>query len=371
MRIRASVCCIAAFGFWLSASSVRAQGGINFANNGTGWAEPWYGAGSSNSAALIISAQLCDGFAVIPAVSGLLAGTGFTAELWGGPEGAAEYNLQFLARTTFRTGTSAGLLSPRGLVPVPFAQPGQRVALQLRVYYNVFGLVTNWAQAANDYTIITGTSKLFTSEPLGDTPVTLRGMGSYCLTSDFIRLPVPVLSLNTGGILNLWGTPSPIKFWEPSWPYRSLIAGDTVTLKLEVPNPANSVTWSYNGVVLPGQTNQSLVLSNIQPAQSGVYSSRATVSIGSVVVTHTNSMRLDVTPRPFLEEAVRDVTGAFTASLRGVTNRSVAIESSTDLRNWLRGPEQWVGGSFRCTGHTVTNPPLFGPQLFYRAVILP
>ena len=182
-------------------------------------------------------------------------------------------------------------------------------------------------------------------------------MGSYVLT--------------TGGIIDIWGGPVPLKFW-PSTAGRSLVAGDTVTLKVEVPNPARSITWSHNDIELPGQTNQSLVLSNIQPHQSGFYTARVTASIGSMVFSGatTSITSLEVTPRPRLEDAARDMSGIFTARIRGVTNRSVAIESSTDLRRWTRGPVRWLNGGF-CTGNTVTNPPLFGPQLFYRAVVLP
>ena len=180
------------------------QGTIDFRNWGTGWAAPWYGYGSNNSTVYFWFGA----YGGSPQTLGqnLLAGTGYTAELWAGPEGANENQLQPLAQTTFRTGTTSGLfLNSIPPVPVPFATPGQRVTAQVRVWDNYFGQVTSWAGALNGQFIRpVSASELFLTPPLqSSSPVTLEGMNSYCMYIDHtIPFRLPILSLNVGGTRN-------------------------------------------------------------------------------------------------------------------------------------------------------------------------
>jgi hypothetical protein len=85
----------------------------------------------------------------------LLAGTGFTVQLWGGPgtENNPD-NLQLgttpggTATTTFRTGTGAGFvvaLADAVVIPGAPAGAGNRANLQVRAWDNLGGTITTWA----------------------------------------------------------------------------------------------------------------------------------------------------------------------------------------------------------------------------------
>ena len=109
-----------------------------------------------------------------------LAGTGFTAQLFGGIQGTAESSLAALVPTTaFRTGAGAGyVVPPASPVPVPGVPENGTATLELRVWDNMGGTITSYAQAVTaggKY----GTSNLFDVGPLGGvltTPANLKGL---------------------------------------------------------------------------------------------------------------------------------------------------------------------------------------------------
>jgi hypothetical protein len=97
----------------------------------------------------------------------LLAGTGFTAQLWGGPGGTAEAALALCgnATTTFRTGGGAGIITALvGAADVPNAPagPGSRATLQFRAWDNMNGTVTSWSAVLANPAVPRGASDLFT-----------------------------------------------------------------------------------------------------------------------------------------------------------------------------------------------------------------
>jgi hypothetical protein len=92
-----------------------------------------------------------------------LAGTGYTAQLFAGPLGAAESALlPIYPTTTFRTGVAAGYLIPVGAVVVPNVPPGQKATMQLRVWDNAGGTIATWESATTKFG-----GKLFDTSPLG------------------------------------------------------------------------------------------------------------------------------------------------------------------------------------------------------------
>jgi hypothetical protein len=145
-----------------------------------------------------------------------LSGTGFTAQLWGGPVGALEDELQLcltaggIASASFRTGGSRGFIVPlREHVAVPNAPPGpgSRAVLQMRVWENMGGTITSWGQVLESPLVPRGVSPLFTPDfDLGDNstlPPYLIGLQSFSL---FI-IPEPsagLLLLGCGGVSWLW-----------------------------------------------------------------------------------------------------------------------------------------------------------------------
>jgi len=76
----------------------------------------------------------------------LLSGAGFTAQLFGGPQGTAEGSLTpVLPTTTFRTGAAAGFVNPVTGTVQGVLENGN-ATLQLRVWDNAGGTITSWAQ---------------------------------------------------------------------------------------------------------------------------------------------------------------------------------------------------------------------------------
>jgi hypothetical protein len=142
-----------------------------------------------------------------------LSGTGFTAQLWGGPGGIVDPAQLMLctagagnASTTFRTGAntvgSIVALADAASIPNAPAGGGSRASLQLRAWNNMGGAVTSWAMVmADPANIPHGSSPIFTPPfDLGGgsvTPPNLIGLQSFNL---FV---VPEPSLIALGALGL------------------------------------------------------------------------------------------------------------------------------------------------------------------------
>jgi len=139
----------------------------------------------------------------------LLAGTGFTAALYGGPVGGA-LSTDPISTATFRTAvTLLGNLTP----PNPAAPalgsvaPGSFASFEMRVWENRGGLVQNWAAVMADPTIARGQSGVFSppfalggTPPGGGVPVTppnLAGLTSFNIA------PVPEPGVIALGVLGL------------------------------------------------------------------------------------------------------------------------------------------------------------------------
>jgi hypothetical protein len=107
-----------------------------------------------------------------------LQGSGFTAQLYGGPVGGALSPLTPTA--SFRdTAAGAGYINPAGTVIVPGVAGGKDASLQLRVWNNAGGTITSYESALES-----GTSPIFTVT-LGDpnaspptVPADLTGLGT-------------------------------------------------------------------------------------------------------------------------------------------------------------------------------------------------
>lgn len=100
-----------------------------------------------------------------------LAGTGYTAQLWGGPlapslDGlpfaplvGSDPILQLVATTPFRTGLAAGfVVTPATANIVPDVLPGERASLEVRAWDNRGGTILSWPQVLADPTILRGQS---------------------------------------------------------------------------------------------------------------------------------------------------------------------------------------------------------------------
>jgi len=131
-----------------------------------------------------------------------LAGTGFTAQLWGGPMGTAMGSLALCpgSQTTFRTGAAAGFVTAPAVNPtVPGVAENGTATMQVRAWDNQAGAITSYAQALQ-LNAAAGFSDLFDVSPLGGilTPSpNIAGLRSFNLTV------VPEPSLLALGALGL------------------------------------------------------------------------------------------------------------------------------------------------------------------------
>ena len=137
----------------------------------------------------------------------LLAGSEYTAQLFGGATNTGTENLTPLSpAATFRTTNGAGfIVAPPFTVVVPGVPEGQPAKIQLRAWQNFGGTITNWQQVLADPNIPRGESLPFISLPLGGVftaPPNLIGLQSFNLALPSIS-PCPPefisgLSLSNG-----------------------------------------------------------------------------------------------------------------------------------------------------------------------------
>ena len=175
----------------------------------------------------------------------LLAGSGFSAEVWFGPLGSRECDLILLpgSRTTFKTGASAGQIVDILNVGLQGFTPGSRVRLQLRAWNNQNGTISSWAQASLSSTVAHGSSAPFDSAALGG----------------LFLFPTPNLTglqrfnLHTG---DSFFQPSAISRQPAS---RTDCAGGTAQFFVEASGETPlSFQWFRNGVAVAGQTDSAL-----------------------------------------------------------------------------------------------------------------
>jgi hypothetical protein len=116
-----------------------------------------------------------------------LAGPGFTAQLFGGRPATPPTELKPLDPSSFfLDGEREGfLVEPPHSITVPDVATGEPALIQLRVWDNRGGTVTNWQQVLNAPSILRGQSRPFLSLPLGglfQAPPNLIGLESFNLT---------------------------------------------------------------------------------------------------------------------------------------------------------------------------------------------
>ncbi len=173
------------------AGSVLAQGTIVFNNRVVGSVvAPIYNLDPSNPG-VQTTGNTATGFPAGTTTYGgpLLSGSGFTVQLWCAPgANQTEGSLvpaQGFSESTFRTGAAAGLwTSSVNPAIIPGAAEATVATLELRVWDNLGGTVTSWAQALSSAGA-RGESPLFNSQPLGGVspPPNLVGLVSFDLTA--------------------------------------------------------------------------------------------------------------------------------------------------------------------------------------------
>lgn len=120
--------------------------------------------------------------------------------------------------------------------------------------------------------------------------------------------------------------------------------------------------WMQNGVLLPGATNSSLVISNFQPSAAGDYQMVATNNVGEAVtvaatVLPNNALHID-------SFHFNSSNQNCCMRLVGAANTSYVIQTSSDMRNWSTiATNVSSNGFWNFTDAFTTNIP----QRYYRA----
>ncbi len=172
------------------AGSVLAQGTIVFNNRVVGSVvAPIYNVDPANPT-MQTTGNTATGFPAGTTTYGgpLLSGSGFTVQLWCAP-GANQAETSLVpalgySESTFRTGAAAGLWTTSvNPAIIPNAAEATVATLELRVWDNLGGTVTDWASAVAGNGA-RGASPLFNSQPLGGVspPPNLVGLVSFDLT---------------------------------------------------------------------------------------------------------------------------------------------------------------------------------------------
>ena len=106
-------------------------------------------------------------------------------------------------------------------------------------------------------------------------------------------------------------------------------AGTSVSLLGQVVSaPPFTCQWQFNGTNLSGATNLTLVLTNVQPSDAGIYSLQATNAFGSDLATTT----VRVSP-VWLESPLLSSRGLL-FNVHSPAGKTCVVEASTDLVHW-------------------------------------
>src|SRR5207249_6352477 len=113
---------------------------------------------------------------------------------------------------------------------------------------------------------------------------------------------------------------------------KTVLPGVSATFSVSATGTAPlSYQWLFNGTNLAGATAATFTRSNAQPATAGGYKVVVTNVAGAITSAVAN---FSLVNRPLLLSS-DDTNGAFTFTLSGNAGFNYAIESSTNLSNWI------------------------------------
>lgn len=149
-------------------ATARAQGTVNFNNRiPPAPVAPIYGTNSGDPTLALFGNATTNGGSVNYTNHPLLAGPGYTCELWAGPLGTPDAALVLLSTVPFRVGSGSGFIVAPPAVAVAGVPAGALATVQVRAWDNKGGTISNWAGALADPTVARGACGSFTVGPLG------------------------------------------------------------------------------------------------------------------------------------------------------------------------------------------------------------
>jgi hypothetical protein len=306
----------------VSCGNVRAQGVLQFENmSGTTHRAQIFGidacfcAKTGNSASgFPTGAQTYTGT--------LLAGAGFTIELWAAPSDAPDSALAPVARTTFRTSPLAGFFFPVNASGA-FVASGATLKCQARAWNNASGTLTSWSQA-RCAGAQAGTSTIFTAGPIPASGIVMTtNLRSFCLVQQEASMQALFLTITRNGNTTVLDSFNPNHF----------LFGDDVQINATGPalqSPSLRLQWRRSGLDLAGSTNATLDLAILETSQSGAYSLLATDGGCS----REMPFEIQVHPPPSLRQPRVDTQGRFHVTVVAAPFRSVTVETSTHVPEW-------------------------------------
>ncbi|MGC8887971.1 MAG: immunoglobulin domain-containing protein, partial [Verrucomicrobiia bacterium] len=229
-----------------------------------------------------INAKVYDSDGVTP-----LQGIGYSAQLYGGPAGTPEDQLQpACPMTVFRTGTAAGYVIQTD-VYIPGVMPGENATLQLRVWDNQTTTIQSY-EAALAARVKTGKSA----------PITINGLGGDPGTG----MP-PIFSPYLTNIQSfIIGIAPQIAVHPQS---QAVATGAAVTLSVIADGePAPAYQWRKNGIDLQGANSATLLIPSFQPEDAGAYDVVVSNPLGSVT---SQVATLSLLIPPSIEQGLADV----------------------------------------------------------------
>jgi hypothetical protein len=126
--------------------------------------------------------------------------------------------------------------------------------------------------------------------------------------------------------------------------------------------------WKHDGTNVPGATGSTLLLTNVQGRHAGVYVAQATNPFDTA--TSSNATLVVIVPSAGTLSTGSSFTapGRFTLNFLGDLGAAVAVESSTNLIDWMEvGTVTNTTGSAQFDDNSAAN----APYKFYRLRLLP
>jgi hypothetical protein len=190
------------------ATAALAQGTVIFMNRVPGIVvAPIYGPDPANPMEAI-TGNPPDGTPLGATVYGgpLLAGAGFTAQLWGGPDinslapAAGDNTEPFVVAGFWQT--------PPNYAVIPTVPLGSVAELQVRVWDNHGGTITTWSEAVATGDVL-GESPVFSQALGSELPVTLYGLRSFNIHESPEPATLALMVLGAAALLALRGRGCP------------------------------------------------------------------------------------------------------------------------------------------------------------------